>query len=163
GFGDQRGERVREREAEQRRSERVPHRLREDLGVDRLAEKAYVAVEVEIEPSLLEERRQAAEFARGAERRQHHDQRRDREEQQQIGERRPADQPLADARSRCDRDGLLSHRHSSMKWPASTDQLISTASPTSKNLARPLCELASSASTRMPPGVATRYTVTSPM
>src|SRR4030095_2088504 len=36
-LGDQRRERIREREAEERSEQRVPYRLEEDLGVDRLA------------------------------------------------------------------------------------------------------------------------------
>src|SRR5215468_10220277 len=51
--GNQRGERIREREAEERSEQRVPHRLEKDLGVDRLLEEASVALQVEIEPAFL--------------------------------------------------------------------------------------------------------------
>src|SRR4029079_6777866 len=84
----------------------------------------------------------------------------DREEHEQVNDRRQAHEPLADRR----RTPPIPERgHASMKCPASTRQLVSTASPTSKNFARPLCEFASSASMRAPPTVATRETVTSPM
>ena len=151
---DQRRERVGEHEAGDRRHERVDDRLEEHLEVDDVLGEPHVALDVQVEPAVLaDERREAAELAGRAERRRDHDERRDREEDEQVGERGPGDRPLAPAGFPVRAHGR--RRHSAMKWPASIAQLVSTASPTSKNLVRPLCEFASSASMRAPPGVST--------
>jgi hypothetical protein len=94
--GDQRGQRIRDYQANERRHQCIDQRLDEDLRVDGLREEPDITVDVEIGLAVfVEQRSQAAELARCAKRRQHHDQRRNREEQQQIENGRPADQPFA--------------------------------------------------------------------
>ena len=64
--------------------------------------------------------------------------------------------PLTSHLPRCPSLRITRPPHSAIKCPAPIGQLISTASPTSKNFARPVAELASSASSFCPPGVSIR-------
>jgi len=66
-LGDQRGERIRKQETEQRGQQRVPDRLQKYLGVYRIGEEAHIAVEVEINISVLDQGAKPTELAGRAE------------------------------------------------------------------------------------------------